>query len=173
MWLITNITFSELSFPSPMASANRCFCHHLNRCVNVPKPSLSPRMKNTCSLSPLNSRVSVAVLMRVVWAGCCMSFHLSGDPLVPVSLLSLGRCSVRSPHSRSLFPYSAVVGEAAQPVMAFLHTALAIILVRVFKYSEWLPLAVLMFKKALPGLVFLLWIFFFFFTVFLLVKELV
>lgn len=44
--------------------------------------------------------------------------------------------------------------------MAFLHTALAIILVCVFKYSERLPLGVLMFAKGLTGSVLVCFVFF-------------
>lgn len=43
------------------------------------------------------------------------------------------------------------LGPCACLQMAFLRAALAIILVCVFKYSEWLPLGVLMFTKGLTG----------------------
>lgn len=48
------------------------------------------------------------------------------------------------------------LGPCACLQMAFLRAALAIILVCVFKYSEGLPLGVLMFTKGLTGTVFLI-----------------
>lgn len=78
--------------------------------------------------------------------------HSGMTSFVTVSLFLQPRshCSVSSPQSRSLFPYSlqsAVVGGAAQPVQSVclrsngfsLRCALAITLVCVFKCSEKLP----------------------------------
>lgn len=136
-----------------MASANRCFCHHLPRCVNMPKPfpvsqnedhMLSVVATQPCqrgSINPCRTRrllpcLTLKYLSNIFtngkqhgsktgriyltwgWRAAVVdlwSFSPSG------SLFSHTCCSVSSPQSRSLFPYSAslqsaVVDGAAQPV---------------------------------------------------------